>query len=114
MKMNDDPEWLKKKAELEACVRLCRETLDFCWAAIGDRLLAEGPLAEPYANEVAADVKKAIAAADKLLPNGCDVSVGGIDPRDNIEGDPTVCLDCGMPFPCKCDIRVLEEEEHEL
>ena len=44
-----------------------RDALDNVWAAIGDRLLAKGPLAKPYAHGITDRINVALASARAYL-----------------------------------------------
>lgn len=48
-------------ADAQRRVEELRDVLERVWAAIGDRLLAKGPLDNAYANAVANEVKRALA-----------------------------------------------------
>src|SRR5690242_14396703 len=69
--------------------------LDSLWAAIGDRLLAKGPLAKEYANSVCAEIRAAQAkiAAALSLPNGCGSSMQHTTRTRGAEGNMRIELD---------------------
>lgn len=50
-----------KNKELEAQCAAMREALESLWAAVGDRLLAKGPLSREYANSVQSGIKAALS-----------------------------------------------------
>lgn len=61
----------KREAELRASLtaageveRRLREALEQIWAAIGDRLLADGPLSSEYARAVRDEIKAALTPSD--------------------------------------------------
>lgn len=57
----------EKMLKLAEALEQSQLALDHLWAAIGDRLLAKGPLSKEYANSTSTRVRQASESAERIL-----------------------------------------------